>query len=629
MNVTPSLVERWTEESNTIIKKWKDNEKSRKRIQDLRIHCSAECLKLLQKIQGVAAVRQRVELELAVSYNTLSFTLRDAKPHEIKDQLTCSLIRALEAVGSREQRSDLVTLWQVVLETFNGTVHQAWIHKLLLIQWAVWLSECQFERILRLLQQINPKITPSGDLLAETRNLSFSVKDDASLMVVMAAEDLKDLLRICTFVSKGVEQMKNRNTSEALQDFQDAVTMSSPRALLAHVHTLMGLCYVQLGQPQSALQCYRTAVEMDFSCQRALYQSALVYKQLGNGHAEIEALRVLHSALLLHPENDSLSEPMLLISPDMLLGSEQMAFISQIPSPDHILHMLAHTCVLNDRNSEGAEYYLDLLASLHSPSTPRISTEHGLPFPRIPVVYLEAAFAMLKAKRFWDALAICDEVIAKTADLIPKRLLLEPPVVTHQVTGPVDVPARGLEPDPVEEKLDCVLWSGSAYFLQGRAYLQLKDTKEALTNFTRAINQLVKVCLKQKEWTERGEGEAGTFRDKVVILESLKGQALAGRGLCFVERNQLTWALRDFELSHQTVPGCSNTKLWLVEILWRLDRKEEATVMWKHAQISTPSPTSVHLPLYLQAWQDDAKYHGHSNLHKKMEEFIQSCGTTT
>lgn len=44
-----------------------------------------------------------------------------------------------------------------------------------------------------------------------------------------------------------------------------------------------------------ALQCYRKALETDSRCVCALYQSMLIYRQLGNTQAELQALRLLHS----------------------------------------------------------------------------------------------------------------------------------------------------------------------------------------------------------------------------------------------------------------------------------------------------------------------------------------------
>lgn len=44
-----------------------------------------------------------------------------------------------------------------------------------------------------------------------------------------------------------------------------------------------------------ALQCYKRALETDSCCVCALYRSMLIYRQLGNTQAEIQALRLLHS----------------------------------------------------------------------------------------------------------------------------------------------------------------------------------------------------------------------------------------------------------------------------------------------------------------------------------------------
>ncbi|XP_017307486.1 Fanconi anemia group G protein isoform X1 [Ictalurus punctatus] len=617
-----NLVDRWAEENNNVAKKWKDYETRRKSLQDIRKHCYTECLKLQQKVQGVPAQIGHLKLEITVTYNTLLFSLSCGTPNETKDCITNILIRALEAVRKQVPTYDLVPLWEVVLKTFGGTVHEAWIHKLLLIQWAVWLSECYYEGILHLLLQVNHRKpnTPSGDLLAETRNLSFSIEDDTSLLDALATKDLKELLHVCTFISNGVEQMMKEKCTEALVTLQEASTQPSPRALLAHVHMLTGFCYSKLEQPQSALQCYRKALEVDFNCHRALYQSSLVYRQLGNTNAEIEALHLLHSAIMLRAESDPSSTSVPLISPDILLGSKQIDFICQIPSPLHILHTLGHRCVLSDRTSEGAEYYLDLLASLQSDSK-QMPVDDGFSFPRIPVIYLEAAFALLKAKRVWDALAVCDEVIAKTVDLIPERLSITPSTAVSRELIPLT-----LEVDAPEEKLECVLWSGAAYFLQGQAHLQLKDTKEALSNFTRAINQLVKVCIKHK--VKDPGAERGAVAHTVMFLEALKGKVLAVRAVCFVERGQLNEALRDFQLSLQATPGCRNTEMWLVEMMWRLERKQEAAAMWTQILNSTQTSTPVDLPLYLQTWHEDPTSFDLSNLKRKMEEFIQNSFVT-
>ncbi len=155
--------------------------------------------------------------------------------------------------------------------------------------------------------------------------------------------------------------------------------------------------------------------------------------------------------------------------------------------------------------SDGVEYYLDLLASLQSDgkdlvrtvifqashsemvlmkqynwfrmSVIQIHAGDGASFPRIPVVYLEAGFALLKAKRYSDALVVCEEVITSTLDFIPERLLLD-----------ADEQQNVADSNVVLEKVDLVLWAGAAHLLQAQAHWKLKDSKEAITNFTRCVH---------------------------------------------------------------------------------------------------------------------------------------------
>uniref|UniRef100_A0A8C1F804 FA complementation group G n=1 Tax=Cyprinus carpio carpio TaxID=630221 RepID=A0A8C1F804_CYPCA len=619
MSVIPCLVDRWSEENNNIILTWKQNERGLEPNQHVRKRCWSESLKLLQKIRGIPAATERLELEMTVSYNTFLFSLNFCNASEIEESLTNSLSRALEACGSQVSCSDPVQLWEAVLQTLGSSVYVPCVHKLLLIQWMLWLMQCQSERVLTLLMQTNHKREHSApvNLQTETRNLALSTEEDSSLKVAMAAKDLKDLLHICTVMCEGVEQMKMERYSEALEAFQEAQGLPSPRSLLGQIHTLTGQSFAKLGQPHCALHFYRKAVEVDGACLSALYQSALVFRQLGNPKAEIEALHLLYSAVQL--QSDKSSSIASLVSPAVLFGGAQMTFISRVPSPSRILHTLAHTCLIKKyiyfvsiSISDGVEYYLDLLASLQSDGKDLILTGDGTSFPRIPVVYLEAGFALLKAKRYCDALVVCEEVITSTLDFIPERLLLD-----------ADEKLKGADSDVVLENVDLVLWAGAAHLLQAQAHWKLKDTKEAITNFTRAINQLVKVFIKQKDWKQKHFGNTEAMIERMVTVEAAKGQALAGRGLCFLEGGQLKEALRDLNLSLQMTPGCKNTEMWLTEVLWRLDRREEASAHWREVHSTEDAPKSIKLPLYLQLWPDDTAF-DLSDLKKKMEGYIQA-----
>uniref|UniRef100_A0A8C1MMB1 FA complementation group G n=1 Tax=Cyprinus carpio TaxID=7962 RepID=A0A8C1MMB1_CYPCA len=377
MYFVPCLADRWSEENSSIILTCKVMYCSLNQIRMFR--SDAESRKLLQNIQGIPAATERLELEMTVSYNTFLFSLSLSNASEIEESLTHSLLG----------------------------VYVAYVHKLLLVQWMLWLMQCQLERALTLLMQTDHKRECSApvNLQTKTRNLALSMEEDSSLMVAMTAMALKDLLHICTVIRQGVEQMKM-----ALDIFQEAKGLSSPRSLLAQIHTLTGQSFAKLVQPHCALHFYRMAVEVDCACHSALYQSALVFRQFGNPKTEMEALHLLYSAVQLQSDKSSSSAS--LVSLATLLGGEQMTFISRVPSPSLSLHTLAHTCVFNGRISDGVEYYLDLLASLQSDG-------EGASFPRIPVVYLEAGFALLKAKRYSDALVVCEEVITRT----PKRQL--------------------------------------------------------------------------------------------------------------------------------------------------------------------------------------------------------------
>ncbi|XP_057209676.1 Fanconi anemia group G protein isoform X2 [Triplophysa rosa] len=594
-------------------------------MQDVRNRCYSESIKLLQKMQGIPAATERLKLEMTVSYNTFLFSLSFTHPSEMEKNLTRTLLRVLEAAGSQVLSSGPFKLWQVGLQTFDTSVYAPYLHKLLLIQWMLWLMEGQLESIVTLLTQINHK----GELLAhvnlqtEIRNLALSMEEDSLLMVARAARDLKDLLHICTVISHGVEQMNKEKYSEALEAFQEAKDRPSPRRLMAQIHTLTGQSLSKLDQPHCALHFYRKAVEVDFSCHSALYQSALVFRQLGNSKAEIEALHLLYSAV--QRQSDKCPSTASLVSPDLLLGGEQMTFINRVPSPSLILYTLAHACVLNGSISDGVEYYLDLLASFQSDNKDLVPTGVDTSFPRIPVVYLEAAFALLKAQKYRDVLVICEEVITSTLDFIPERLLLDLPMENQQTVGPT---AASPDSDAVLENVDFVLWAGAAHLLQAQTHWKLKDTKEAITNFTRAINQLVKVFIKQKDWKQKNLGNTEEMVKRMLTLEAAKGQSLAGRGLCFLEKGQLKEALRDLHLSLQIFPGCRNTEMWLTEVLWRLDRREEASVTWRESYNTTDTKSKNLLPLYLQAWQDDSAF-DFSGLKKKIEEHIQASNVIT
>lgn len=164
---------------------------------------------------------------------------------------------------------------------------------------------------------------------------------------------------------------------------------------------------------------------------------------------------------------------------------------------------------------EGVEYFLDLLATLHSDDT--LITQHGVrlkppigrkvkalnvydnnndyillltlsqvhaelsPLPRLPEFYLEAGAALLMAQRSFDCMTLCDEVIGLTLELLPEKLVFEEEEEEKVETG------AGAVCTKQEERMKMLLWTGAAYLLQGHCHTQLKDWKQAVTHYTRYV----------------------------------------------------------------------------------------------------------------------------------------------
>lgn len=152
-----------------------------------------------------------------------------------------------------------------------------------------------------------------------------------------------------------------------------------------------------------ALHCYKLALETDTLCVCALYRAVLVYGQVGNTQAEIQALGLLHSVsnavctgdkeryafILFHlflklwhlfwemkpmhikvhvcalvvwcvvkherslvPQTltlPSVTEPPHLLSPASLLRSQSLSSLLSVPSAQSVLHTVAQKCALSGR----------------------------------------------------------------------------------------------------------------------------------------------------------------------------------------------------------------------------------------------------------------------------------------
>ncbi|KAI3372891.1 hypothetical protein L3Q82_023345 [Scortum barcoo] len=603
---TPSLLDRWTQENNELVNKWKCNPKvpcftslfqqqeeggdalSQDQFQTHLKWFSTEFYKLLRKIQGsltsiiyplpfpslyaspagIPPLAAHAQLEMSVVFNACVCAAAQSQFTEAQLLLTQGAERVLQVTGDDPVASDPPVFWRTVLRSVGNTALNSCVLNLLYLQWAVWLATFQLKTIQGF----------QDELFSLSEKISTEVRDDRRSqrrgkssdipLLVMNPRRLTDLLQIYTCIAKGAEALSEGRSSEALSGLQTASSLPAPRTLVAYTHLLSGSCLTQMGSPQMALQCYRKALETDSRCVCALYRSVLIYRELGNTQAEIQALRLLYSTLML----PSATEPALagtrLLSPSLLLRSQSLNSLLSVPSALSVLHSLALKSVLHGRVSEGVEYYLDLLATLQSEDELEVCAEVS-PLPRLPELYLEAGAALLMARRPPDCAVLCDEVLSTTLEVLPERVVLEEPE----------------EACEADDRVRMLLWAGAAYLLQGHCHTHQKDWKQAVTHYTRCINLLMKVrfkntvpgCRPQMPRTDM-VGKQGTV---LYILQRLKGLSLAGRGISFTQTDQLREALRDLHLSLQAFPECVGAGLWCGEVLWRLGRRREAAACWE------------------------------------------------
>lgn len=99
-------------------------------------------------------------------------------------------------------------------------------------------------------------------------------------------------------------------------------------------------------------------------------------------------------------------------------------------------------------------------------------------------MFLEAASALEQAGRHQDAITVCEEVISRTTDLIPRVLRVEEGL--EQPECPL--PGAGLQGGLLSQKKEsmcCLAWRAAAYLHQGWAWAKLGQSKEAVTQFSR------------------------------------------------------------------------------------------------------------------------------------------------
>ncbi|XP_067399655.1 Fanconi anemia group G protein isoform X2 [Emydura macquarii macquarii] len=575
----------WAEENDELAGTWRASRSPGpgRAAQQAARRCRLAFDSLLRKIQGLPAALPSLSLELTVLYNALLFAVSesDGLVEGEAERINHGLIRVLEACGVSGQDLSTEELWQKVLQDVTTEEMRAPLHRLGALQGAVWLAaNClgSVTALFRLLSDAkdpvpSPAAGSENELLALLKAWSVPAEGDASPIVVQSTRDLKEILWTSAAFLQGLQGLEAGNLSAALSLLQAAAAGFCSKRVLAQIYTCIGCCTQQMGKPQTALQHLKRALQVDFQCLSALSQAAAVYRQLGETDAELEALALLHKALETPAQEAVSIDPCFLIRTELLVHTPALASLLSRSHPSEVKYQLAQRCLQAGRVGQAVEHYLDLLALLQEGPQHQVPLHGRSALPRTPEVFLEAASALEQHGRHQDAIAVCEEIIGRTGDLIPETLRLE-------LSSSAGGEAPGVLPQE-RESLRCVVWRAAAYLHQARAWTRLGESKEAITQFTRCLNVLLRVQLVSAGSSQSGEEMMADALPEVSVLQKIRLLALIGRGSQFLELGRDKEALMNFQRSLQVSPGDPAAVSHLLQALWKLNRRQEAAALWQ------------------------------------------------
>ncbi|XP_071436715.1 Fanconi anemia group G protein isoform X2 [Pithys albifrons albifrons] len=533
---------------------------------------------LLRSIRGLPAALPTLPLELTVLYNSLLFTA-GASDSAIKgeaDGIRQGLLRVLEVCGACGQDLSTEELWQKVLQDVTVEELQAPLHRLGALQAAWWLAAGCLGSVAGLFQLLST-----------------------------------------------AEELEAGNFRIALSLLQEAAGGFCSKKVLAQIFTCLGCCTQRMGKPQTALQHLKRALQVDFQCLPALSHVAAVYHELGETDAELQALAFLYEALEKKPPTAASSSPCFLIRTELLVHTPTFTSLLRHCHPSEVKYLLAQRCLHYGRVADAVEHYLDFLALLQEGLQQQVPLDGSSALPRIPEVFLEAASALEQAGRHQDAITMCEEVISRTTHLIPRMLRVEERLEQSECPLPGAGLAGGLLSQ--KESLCCLAWRTAGYLHQGWAWAKLGKSKEAITQFSRCLSDLLRVWL-----CGLGTEPRENLLPEVEVLQKIRLLSLIGRGTQFLELGRHKEALLDFQHSLQISPGDPAAASYLVQALWKLDRKQEAAAHWQKSQ-SSPGEEGQQegkgrpLPLYLVSCLEQAVFPHSETLASSIQDYLRTA----
>ncbi|NXU36544.1 FANCG protein, partial [Drymodes brunneopygia] len=585
---------------------------------------------------GLPAALPALPLELTVLYNSLLFTV-GASDSVIKGEaegICQGLLRVLEACGACGQDLGTEELWQKVLQEVTVEELQAPLHRLGALQAAWWLAAGQLGSVAGLFHLLSTAEDPGRPHCSEGQNKLLSMirawqvpPEGASLPLVQSTKDLKEILCTTAAFQQGLQELEAGNFPTALSLLQEAAGGFCSKKILAQIYTCLGCCTQEMGKPQTALQHLKRALQVDFQCLPALSNAAAVYHELGETDAELQALTLLYEALGKKPPAAASSSPYFLMRTELLVHTPVLTSLLRHQHPSEVKYLLAQRCLQDGRVADAVEHYLDFLSLLQEGLQQQVPLDDSSAVPSIPEVFLEAASALEQAGRHQDAITVCEEVISRTTDLIPQVLRVEERLEQPECSSPGAELAGGLLSQK-KESLCCLTWRAAGYLHQGWAWAKLGESKEAVTQFSREHLEDAILRCAYLPVTEN-------LQPEVEVLQKIRLLSLIGRGTQFLELGRHKEALLDFQYSLQISPGDPAAASYLVQALWKLNRKQEAAARWQKCSQSSPGEDGQQqgqerpLPLYLVSCLEQAMFPHSESLARSIQDYLGAAAHDT
>uniref|UniRef100_A0A8C3QFV0 Uncharacterized protein n=1 Tax=Cyanoderma ruficeps TaxID=181631 RepID=A0A8C3QFV0_9PASS len=321
----------------------------------------------------------------------------------------------------------------------------------------------------------------------------------------------------------GLQELEAGNFPTALSLLQEAAGGFCSKKILAQIYTCLGCCAQRMVMPAER---GKAAVGWgDCSCLK-LDQCILIIFSVP-----------VSQALGKNPPAAASSSPSFLMQTELLVHTPVLTSLLRHHHPSEVKYLLAQRCLQDGSHSA----WLRTLQFCSTDVTfaPQVPLDGSSALPRIPEVFLEAASALEQAGRHQDAITVCEEVISRTTDLIPRVLRVEERLLSQK------------------ESLCCLAWRAAGYLHQGWAWAKLGENKEAVTQFSRRehLEDAIFRCLCLPV--------TDNLQAEVEVLQKIRLLSLIGRGTQFLELGRHKEALLDFQHSLQISPG--NKRLILVK----------------------------------------------------------------